>query len=210
VKQFSFHLLLLSLFLLAPQMGRLVDFFLRNRPVGLAREETLFRSPRANRIAAGAQVVLWIWILGMNGYQAWSGWHKYGPGLQKPALYGIWDVNHMTIDGQVRSPLLIDDGRWRRVIFDYPETIAAQHMNDTFERFTAATDAQERSLDLTKRSDKNWKANLTFSRPAADQLTLDGIMNGHKVQMQLKREDETKFMLSSRGFHWVQEYPFNR
>jgi hypothetical protein len=28
--------------------------------------------------------------------------------------------------------------------------------------------------------------------------------------MQLRREDEKKFLLSSRGFHWVQEYPFNR
>jgi hypothetical protein len=210
VKQFSFHLMLLSLFLLAPQMARLVDFFLRNRTVGLAQEEPLFRSPRANGIAGRAQVVLWIWILGTNSYQAWGAWHEYGPGRQKSLLYGIWDVDQMTIDGQVRSPLLTDYGRWRRVIFDSPDTLAAQHMDDSVERFAAILDARKMSIDLTTKNDKNWKANFTVSRPAADRLDLDGSMGGHKVQMKLKREDETKFILLSRGFHWVQEYPFIR
>jgi hypothetical protein len=210
VKQFSFHLLLLSLFLLAPQMGRLTDFFLHKRPVSLRPEEALFISSRANWIAGIVQVLLWFWILGMNGYQTWSAWHEYGPGRQKPVLYGIWEVNQMTIDGQVRSPLLDDDGRWRRMIFDYTQTMEVEHMNDSFEWFAATIDARKMSIDLIKRNDKNWKANLAFLRPATDQLNLDGTMNGHKVQMQLKREDETRFMLLSRGFHWVQEYPFNR
>src|ERR1700733_3283616 len=39
VKQFSFHLLLMSVFLLAPQISRLADFFLRDRPVILKQEK---------------------------------------------------------------------------------------------------------------------------------------------------------------------------
>jgi hypothetical protein len=170
----------------------------------------LFRSPRANRIAIVVQLVLWIWILGNNAYQSRSAWYEYGPGRQKPALYGIWDVTQMTSDGQVRPALLTDDGRWRRMIFDYPGSMRAQRLNDEFDNFTAAIDTQKMSIALTDRKDKNWKAFLTISRPAPDRLNLDGTLNGHKVQMQLKREDETKLLLSSRGFHWVQEYPFNR
>jgi hypothetical protein len=30
------------------------------------------------------------------------------------------------------------------------------------------------------------------------------------VRMELRRLDETKFLFASRGFHWIQEYPFNR
>jgi uncharacterized membrane protein YphA (DoxX/SURF4 family) len=210
VKQFSFHLMLLSLFLLAPQTARLVDFFLRNRTVGLAQEEPLFRSPRANGIASRVQVVMWIWILGTNSYQAWSAWHEYGPGRQKSLLYGIWDVDQMIVDGQVRSPLLTDYGRWRRMIFDSPDTLAAQHMDDSFEWFSAILDARKMSIDLTTKNHKDWKANFTVSRQAANRLNLDGIMDGHKVQLQLEREDETKYLLLSRGFHWMQEYPFIR
>jgi hypothetical protein len=39
---------------------------------------------------------------------------------------------------------------------------------------------------------------------------LDGTMEGHKMRMLLQLVDREKFLLVSRGFHWIQEYPFNR
>jgi hypothetical protein len=45
---------------------------------------------------------------------------------------------------------------------------------------------------------------------AENQLTLDGDMDKHKVHMQLQLVDRKTFLLVNRGFHWVQEYPFNR
>jgi hypothetical protein len=36
------------------------------------------------------------------------------------------------------------------------------------------------------------------------------MLDGHKVQMQLEAMDRKQFLLVNRGFHWVQEYPFNR
>jgi hypothetical protein len=39
---------------------------------------------------------------------------------------------------------------------------------------------------------------------------LDGELNGHKVRMSLERLDANTFTLVNRGFHWVQEYPYNR
>jgi hypothetical protein len=41
-------------------------------------------------------------------------------------------------------------------------------------------------------------------------MVLAGEIDGRPVRMELKREDETKMMLVSRGFHWRQDYPFNR
>jgi hypothetical protein len=41
-------------------------------------------------------------------------------------------------------------------------------------------------------------------------LILDGNMDSHKMHMQLELVDLNKFLLVSRGFHWIQEYPFNR
>ena len=63
---------------------------------------------------------------------------------------------------------------------------------------------------LTKGPDASWETELTFDRPDADHLTLDGTMDGHKVRMQLRRFDHTKMLLLTRGFNWIQEYPFNR
>jgi uncharacterized membrane protein YphA (DoxX/SURF4 family) len=210
VKLFSFHLLLMAVFLLAPEFERLADFFLRNRTAGPSTQSELFQTRRANRIALGAQILFGIWLVGMNVYSNWDGWHTYGGGRTKSPLYGIWSVAELSIDGQVRSPLLGDYDRWRRVVFDFPERVSFQRMDDSFAGYGAVIDSNAKTIGLTKSSDKNWKGNLTFQRVAEDQLILDGNMDSHTIHMKLQLVDYKKFLLVSRRFHWIQEYPFNR
>ncbi|MGO9255379.1 MAG: DoxX family protein [Bryobacteraceae bacterium] len=210
VKLFSFHLLLMASFLLAPEFRRLVTFLFLDRAAEPSTQLQLFSTRRANRIALAVQVIFGIWLVGMNAYSGWSGWYKYGGGRPKSPLYGIWDVDQIAIDGQLRSPLLTDYGRWRRVIFDFPTAVAFQRMDDSFASYGASIDAGAKTLALTKRGDRNWKASLSFQRGAQDQLILDGNMDSHKVHMQLHLVDRNKFLLVNRGFHWIQEYPFNR
>jgi uncharacterized membrane protein YphA (DoxX/SURF4 family) len=210
VKLFSFHLLLMAAFLLAPEFERLADFFFRNRAVGPSRQGQLFRTRRANRIALAAQIFLGTWVIGNNVYSAWESWHTYGGGRPKSALYGIWDVAELSIDGQVRSPLLTDYDRWHRAVFDVPDRVGFQRMDDSFARYGATINSSGKTIALTKDNDKNWKANFTFQRAAENELILDGIMDDHRIHMQLQLVDLKKFVLVSRGFHWIQEYPFNR
>jgi uncharacterized membrane protein YphA (DoxX/SURF4 family) len=210
VKLFSFHLLLMSVLLLAPEFERLADFFFRNRTAGPSTQTELFRTRRANRIALAAQIILGLWVIGNNVYGGWVGWHTFGGGHPRSALYGIWDVSDLSIDGQVRSPLLTDYDRWHRAVFDVPDRVGFQRMDDTFARYGATINSGDKTIALTKDSDKNWKANFTFQRVGENELILDGDMDSHKIHMQLQLVDLKKFVLVSRGFHWIQEYPFNR
>ncbi|MGO9828301.1 MAG: DoxX family protein [Terriglobales bacterium] len=210
VKLFSFHLLLMALLLLAPECGRLLDFFFRNRAVEPSTQPQLFKTRRDNRIAIAVQLLFGLWMVGTAAYGAYDDWHAYGGGRPKSALYGIWNVDELSIDGQLRSPLLTDYDRWHRVVFDFPERASFQRMDDTFASYGAKISITDKTLVLTKSSDKNWKANFTFERPAPDQLILDGEMDGHKIHMQLRLVDRDKFLLVNHGFHWIQEYPVNR
>jgi uncharacterized membrane protein YphA (DoxX/SURF4 family) len=210
VKLFAFHLILMSLFLLAPEFSRLVDFFISNRATASSTQPPLFRTRRANRIALAAQIVIGMWLVGINAYGSWSEWHTFGSGRPKSALYGIWNVELLTIDGQTRSPLLNDYDRWRRLVFDFPERMTFQRMDDSYAGYGVAINTNDKTLALTKFDDKNWKADFHFQRAAQDQLTLDGNMDGHTIHMQLQLVDRNKFLLVNRGFHWIQEYPYNR
>jgi uncharacterized membrane protein YphA (DoxX/SURF4 family) len=210
VKLLSFHLLLIALFLLAPDASRLLDFFLWDRRVEPSRQRQLFGTRRANRIALIAQIMLGIWLVGVNSYTGWSSWKTYGGGRAKSALYGIWNVDQFAVDGQLRSALLGDYGRWRRAIFDFPDRVNFQRMDDSLAGYGAAINVSDKTLALTKNGDQSWKANFHFERAAQDQLTLDGDMDGHRIHMQLQLVDRGKFLLVNRGFHWVQENPFNR
>ena len=146
----------------------------------------------------------------MNAWGSWKGWHLYGGGSPRSPLYGIWNVDDFKVDGQVRSPVLTDQERWRRVLLEIPTRMAYQRMDDSMVRYGASIDADHQTLKLTKDDDKNWTAIFSFQRPSPDRLLLDGEMDHHKIQMQLQLFDRNKLLLISRGFHWIQEYPFNR
>ena len=51
---------------------------------------------------------------------------------------------------------------------------------------------------------------LAFSRSADDRLVLTGQWDSDSIRVQLKRIDETRFLLLNRGFHWIQYSPFFR
>jgi len=210
VKLLSFHLILLSLVLLAPDFSRLVRFFFSNRVTEAPRCWDLFVTRRANRIAFVVQILLGVWLFGANLYGSVKGWHEYGAGGAKPELYGIWDIEQFMVDGKPREPMLTDNDRWKRALFDFPGYMAFQQMDDSLIHYFASINTKEQTLTLTKRTDKNWKADFIFKRGPADHLELDGTMDGHQEHMVLKLKDRNKFMIVSRGFHWINEVPFNR
>jgi len=210
VKLFAFHLILLACFLLAPDIPRLVSVLFQDRATVPRPRAQLFSSIRANRLALVAQIVLGLWLLGLNLHTVRQYWRQFGGGRQYSVLYGIWEVTQMSIDGQPRPPLLTDNTRWRRAIFDFPQVAALQRMDDSVAFYRAAISLPDKTLVLTKGADKNWKANLAFQRPVHDKLIVDGRMEDHQLHMELQLTDRNNFLLVKRGFHWIQEFPYNR
>jgi hypothetical protein len=195
VKLFSFHLILMSIFLLAPELRRMAVFFFMDRPVAPSRRQKLFQSTRWNRVALIVQVVWGLALVANAAYGDAQSWYQYGGGAAKSALYGIWNIQ--------------GDPQWRRVIFDRPTGMAWQKTDDTMVTYTVSVDAKAGTVDVTKGKDKGW-GKLKFERAGTNTLTLDGAMGPDKVHLQTHLQDRGKMPLVSRGFHWVQEYPFNR
>jgi len=210
VKLFAFHMILLALFLLVPERLRIARFCFQNCAIEAPVTSRLFTKERANRIAVVVQVVFGLMMLGTAAYGARQGWYQYGRGAPKSPFYGIWNVDEMSIDGVVRSPLITDYDRWRRVVFDFPQTMQFQRMDDSFAAFAVTFDPKQNTLALKKRTDPKWNGHLTVQRQDAGRMTLDGRLGQHAVRMQLSSMDRNKFLLVSRGFHWIQDYPFNR
>ena len=209
VKLFSFHLILMALFLLAPEMRRLLSAVALNRAVGPSSRRHLFDGRLAMRMAIAFQLVFAAYLLAMNVYGGWHGIRERAR-LKSP-LYGIWDITELSTDGQPRPPLLTDANRWRRAVFQVPASMSFQLMNDSASFFMCAIDVTANTLTLTKGAgDRNWKATFAITRPDAESMTLDGTMDGHHIQARLHRLDHTGFLLLSRGFHWISEAPFNR
>jgi hypothetical protein len=209
VKLFSLHLILMSLFLLAPDVRRLVNLLVLNRAAAPSTIAPLFRTRRALRVAAAVQVVFGVYLVGMNLNQSAQGWKVYGGGAPKSPLYGVWNVQHMMIEGVERAPLVTDYDRFRRVIFDNPARMSFQRMDDTFVGFGNTIDMSAKTVTLSRQPGAT-VARFTIEQPAAGRLVLDGVLDGKKMRLALELFPREKFLLVSRGFNWVQEYPFNR
>jgi len=210
VKLFSFHMILMALLLLLPDRRRLVQFCFQDCAVQRPRTRRLFARVHANRIAVAGQIILGLSLLATVLYQASHDWPKFGGGAPKSALYGIWNVDEMRIDGVIRSPLLTDYERWRRVVFDGPGSMAFERMDDSFGTFTSVFDPKQSTLALSKRGDRKSTGQLSVLQQGHGHMALGGKLGPHRITMQLTLMDRSKFLLVSRRFHWIQDYPFNR
>ena len=54
------------------------------------------------------------------------------------------------------------------------------------------------------------KATLTYAQPDPDHATLQGLYDGKMLHLGLRKLDPSKSLLVTRGFHWINEFPFNR
>jgi hypothetical protein len=205
LKLISFHLILMSLILLAPDFRRLANTLVLDRAVGPSSHPPLFRTRRANRLALAVQILFAVYLMGMFTRLALNYWFaEGGGGSPKSALYGIWDVEQLSIDGQLRSPLLNDyDRRWRRVIFDAPNRIVFQRTDDSFAHYGASIDLNGQSIALTKGNGRSWHSTFAFRRPAAGQLVLDGDMDRYRIHLELQLVEFDSFRLLNSGFRWI-------
>lgn len=236
VKLFSTNLLLFSLLLTLPDVRRLTDVLLRNRlapPVaqgafldGRCRQG----KARIARVVGKGGLVLVAIVFPFR--QVWSGVHQYGEYAPKPPLYGIYDVETFVAGHDTLAPLLTDSVRWRRAIFARTGALSVQMMSDSLRRFALDVQVLHGTMRVTSRADASTRWAFRFT-PDGTRLRLDGarIVSPNapstttpfgiavaapatsptdSLHLVLRRVDHTTLPLLSRGFHWVQQFPFNR
>lgn len=195
VKLFSTALVFMALFLIAPDAKRLFAF--------------LFAAPpSAAWWKVGLRTAVVVGFAGYALYTAQSGRKEYGDLSARSPLRGIWNVEQLTVDGAVQPPLLTNGERWRRMVFDHTYGMSIQLVNDRRNRYSIKLSANE--FTLGKRDDPAWKAPFRYTRPDPGTLIVDGTMDGKKIHATMKLDAEKEFLLTTRGFHWINEYPFNR
>ena len=131
----------------------------------------------------------------------------------KPPLYGIWMVEEFTINGGA-SAQPDDPMRWQRVIVDNNLVVAFQSVSGKWQRLIHQTDMQKKTITLWRRQSwlergKGQEMQISFDRLPTDVITLDGKLDGKQIHAKLHHIPEPRFLLNTRGFHWINEYPFN-
>jgi hypothetical protein len=135
--------------------------------------------------------------------------NKYGDNAPKPPLYGIYNTELFLRNNDTIAPLTTDTTRWRQIIIQSEKAARIKLMNDTLRRYSFEVDTLTKTALVYPNSDTLTKNRLSYIT-TGDYLILSGRMKSDSVYMKLKRYDEKNFRLMNRGFHWINEFPFNR
>ena len=208
VKLISFNFILIACFIVLPDLGRLINFFVLNRRVEPAPEQPLFRRKWLNWTAIGLQIAFGVVLFSYNLYRDNLRMERAARTRAAVPIYGIWSVNEFKVDGQVQPPLLTDRNRWQSLIVESPTSAGIQPMKGPVKHLYVQFNRRN-GFSLSNPDDPGWSADFVYERPQPDLLFLEGHTNGQSVTVTLQREDESKFSLNSRGFHWIQEAAAN-
>jgi hypothetical protein len=133
---------------------------------------------------------------------------KYGDKQPKPPLYGIYSVTTYVSGHDTLLPLTTDTSRWRYLTISFPDDATVSRMNDSTTAYSFTPDTLKKFITIYSYADTTHKYQLSYATPDSNHLVLCGLLNNDTVCISMKRMDEKKFRLVSRGFHWINEYPY--
>lgn len=203
VKLFSFQLLLMAVFLVAPDARRLADLFIFHRNVQL-RVVPLVQRKWLNRTLLVLQLVVGF---GLATLMLVETHQEAKTGMVKPPHYGVWSVEEFSVEGKLQPALPSEATRWRRMILDHPQRITVQFESAPQQRYELKQDTARNSLTLIGLDELARKQELTYREVSPDWLELNGMFEGHEIHAKLHRMEDPEFRLTSRGFHWINEFP---
>jgi hypothetical protein len=209
VKLYSSALLAMAVFIAAPEISRLYQFFFNRKTTSLKSHSYTFekRWQRITLFAVKTFLIFYVLIrFTLNGITAFK---KYGDDAPKPHLYGHYNVATFVINKDTLPPLLTDTTRWNKILFDNYNRITIKKMNDTLIAFKYSDDTMRRELQLTQRDGITVEYNFIYNAIDKNRLELRSI-GKDAIYMQLNKIEVNDFLLLKRGFHWINEYPLNR
>jgi len=219
VKLFSFHLGLLAAFLLLPEVPRLLNVLVLNRPTVPAEAVPLSSNTWIGRGALLFRAAVGLLLFASLTFFSYRTYSRQQAERSSPVpFYGVWSVDEFDFIGNAGAPLLTPKlmkdmkvlpgkDHWERLIFQSPDAAFIQLSDGTLDGLRPKFESKSGSLTLTDGDDPAWKCSLSVQNPEPLVLRVQGTVNGVAIAAKLHREDQTRFLLLTKGFHWINEYP---
>ncbi|HTL10092.1 MAG TPA: hypothetical protein VL307_17580 [Chitinophagaceae bacterium] len=210
VKIFSVNLLLLAGWIAWYDIHRLLNLLVLNKPAPAAQLAMPLKTPWKKRVQFTVKLIVILLTIYATLGQAIKGSNEYGDNSPKPALYGIYDARVFVRNNDTVPPLTTDSLRWKRMIINYKGNVRISTMRDSTVWMALAIDTVKKTIRFTDFNDSTKIFAFRYSLPDKNHLQLTGSMNKDSILMNMEKYDVQRFRLVNRGFHWVNEYPYNR
>jgi len=214
VKINSSHYLAICVYLVLPSLGRLANVVVLNR----ATQPVVDRGPLPRRWMRIVRVILRV---GVTAVVLWSGISLRASRVDDATTWygGHWSVSSFARDGHDAPAVLTDKTRWRRLRFQLlPDKIWVRwrFMDEGLgDLYSVVIDENGRTMTLTPAPDSKpehptGRVVLHYTRVDDKHLRLEGRVGTENLAVEVERYQVDKALLMNRGFHWINETPFNR
>jgi hypothetical protein len=207
VKLYSLNYLLMAIFLIAPDLPRIIRVLVLGKAVDARPFPPLLGNPVLDRLAVVLRtlvVVAMVYAQIQGNYERWQ--EMYG-GPPAP-VSGRWDLDSMRVDD--KEPPQDDPMKWSWLDFSNRKFMRLAGPKPPHTIYSVTWDADKKKLTLANFRKPGWSAAFTYDQSAPEMLDLRGSMDGKAISASLKRAPEKSYELMNRGFHWIQELPYNR
>jgi hypothetical protein len=211
VKRIAANLLLLAMFLILPDLSKLMNLFLFHRPV----PATNLSGPHWNSkwmqfAVAGIKATVVGYFICSLSLQTYAWTKQLAPSEARPALYGLYRVQQLVRNGRVISPA--DPGYWQLVAIDgWSKTdtgIAIRLPNEKWEWYQANYNARKHMIIIWHLGvGRSQKSSLSYVRTGPDNVLLKGPLDNQPTEITLHRIPAPAFPLEDPDalrwiYHW--------
>lgn len=212
VKIFSMQIVLCCLFLVGNSSGRIIRFFVLNKPTAAC---DLYRFPFTKKW----QRLVWLIVKGWFVYaviiqpfmRSYSSYKEIHAGHERqPVPNGMYDVAVYRVNDQVLPASPMDSTRWHDVIFEngsgsIKATDTAFRQRYARSYFAYSLDSVTHTLAFKKfQQDSLPIVRFRFELPDSNTIQLRGLRSGDSLYVELRRINH-HFQLTERQFHWLSE-----
>jgi len=207
VKLYSLHLLWMSFFLVVPEWRRLLNFFIFNRAAPEVFIEPVFRDSRW-RLATLVGKTLFIAfvlvtdvVVGLRIQKQMAGF----PGNTN--IERIYEVDTYVVNKDTIPPLINDTRRWKRLLVNSNDLVSIEYMDNARIGWLYVSDSLHHRVKVISR-DSSTVYHFQYEQNG-NHFFLKGVLVNDSLKVTMKK-GSAGFPLINRGFHWINEYPFNR
>ena len=214
VKISSTTLLLMCFFILIPDRARFINFYFRNAAVQPSDlQPHRFTEKWKNVMLTGIKYFIILFTL-YSSYDLMAeqtATYGYGgPNAKRPPLYGLYQIETFVRNRDTLKPLTTDAARWNKFWISSPGRASVKFMNDSVKAYNFKPDTLKHIIAVTTNADTAHQFYLHYTMLKPDIMILEGQWKRDTIYVRLHKVDLNSFRLISRGFHMINEVPYNK
>lgn len=212
VKITSTHLVLMTLFLFAYNFKELCDFFFFKKTLKLS----IIPKPNFKNTPKKILLILKVLIIGYCvGYQIYETKqyeNKMLKGENDTRIKGMYEVETFTVN---KDTIITESKsgikKWKYLLLRSKRYAMIKDYDYKAKWYKLQVDSLKNKFTLEDYRDSLKVYHLNFTETDST-FHIDGIFKKDTVDIKMKKyvEFRENFLLTNRGFHWVNEYPLNR